>query len=55
MKGSRKSSVVRLPKNYIKSQVSGSEMKFIVVEKQVSIALRYVMFCVTQVETSLKN
>ena len=31
-------SVMRLSKNFIKSQVTGSEMKFIAVEKQVSIA-----------------
>ena len=41
--GSRKTSVVRLPKNFIKSQVPGSEMKFIAVEKHVSIVIRRVM------------
>ena len=35
--GSRKASVVRLPKKFIKSQVPSSEMEFIAVEKQVSI------------------
>ena len=37
LKGSRKTSVMILPKNFIKSQVPGSEMKFIAVEKQVFI------------------
>ena len=47
-KGSRKTSVVRLPKIFfIKSQVPGSK-KFIAVKKKVSIVLRYVMFCVKQ-------
>ena len=48
-KGSWKTFVVRLPKNFIKSQVPGSEMKFIAVKKQVSIVFRHVMFCVSQV------
>ena len=52
--GSRKNSVVRLPKNFIKSQVPGSETKFIAVKKQVSIVLRHVMFCVSQAGTSLR-
>ena len=42
MKESRKTSVVRFP---------GTEMKFIAVEKQVSIVFRHVMFCVNQAET----
>ena len=53
-KGSRKNSVVRLPKNFIKSQVPGSETKFIAVKKQVSIVFRHVMFCVSQAGTSLR-
>ena len=32
-KGSRKNSIVRLPKKFSKSQVPGTEMKFIAVEK----------------------
>ena len=53
-KGSRKTSVVRLPKNFIKSEVPGSEMKFIAVQKQVSIVFSHVMFCVSQAGTSLQ-
>ena len=44
--------VVRVAKNFIKSQVPGSKMKFLAVEEQVSIVFRHVMFCVTQAETS---
>ena len=40
--------------NFIKSQVPGSELKFIAVKKQVSIVFRHVMFCVSQAGTSLK-
>ena len=49
--GYRKTSVVRLHKYFIKSHVPGSEMKFIAVEKQVSVVFRHVMFCVFQAET----
>ena len=45
---------MRLPKNFIKSQVPSPEMKFIAVEKQASIVFRQVMFNVPQAETSLK-
>ena len=51
---SSKTSVVSLPKNFIKSQVPGSDMKFIAIEKQVSIVFRHVKFCVIQAETTLK-
>ena len=43
------------PKDFATSQVPGTEMKFIAVEKQVSIVFGHVTFCVTQAETSLKN
>ena len=54
MKGFRKISLVRLPKKFSKSQVPGTEMKFIAVEKQVSIVFRHVIFCVAQTVSSLK-
>ena len=38
-KGSRKTSVVRLPKHFIKSQVPGSEMKFIAVQNKFLVYL----------------
>ena len=43
-----------VPKKISKSQVSGTEIKFIAIEKEVSIVFRHVMFCVTQAVTSFK-
>ena len=41
-KGSRKISFVRLPKNFVKSKIPGTETKFIAVEKLVFFYYIYV-------------
>ena len=43
-----------MPKEFSKSHVPGTGMRFIAVEKLVSVVFRHVMFCVTQAVTSLK-
>ena len=43
-----------MPIKFSKSNVPGTEMTFIAVEKLVSIVFRHVIFCVTQAVTSLK-